>query len=1061
MTTRARLRVALVALAAAACDTGITPPALVPVLALSARDVAMFAPKGSTTPDSAFVIVSNNGPDGSSLAGLTLTEPVYQDAATGWLTATLQDTTIVLAASAEHLTDTTTYAATLGVVLPAADSSPRIITVTFEVGQTQRIALSDTSLTFGAIAGGALPPPQTITVTNGGTGVLSELTDSVSESWLSATLDQPTASARISIVPSAIPATPGTYQAMIVVSSRIADPASDTVQVTFVVADPPTLALATDTVVLDAAEGDEPIVRRVRVREAKLRPLTGLAVSAPTRPWLTAALATGSSPDTLTLTAAPSTLYTAADTARAVTDTARVTVSSAGGGSQTLVVVLRVRRGPTVRAAPRAVAFTMYRTGPVPAPQVVSLTNDGEGTLTGLDTVPSLPTWLHASVSPGTAPAALTLQVDSTGLGIGQYSGSVVVRSDDQRWDTVSVRLTVRAGPSLALSADAVTFRADSAGAVPHAVELLAANAGPGELSGWGISLAAPASWLTWVFNAAAVPARVMLQPNTTVGLERDTAYVATVRVAAATAGNTPQTVTVRYVLRDTLPSDSIWIAPDSVMLIAPLDGSDLPSTVLGVTYTGSGQPAVRSQPAWITATLINGNTALALAVDTSGIPSSAKPGTVTGQVVVGRQSINATVTVRLTVVGPSVVLAADTVRFRAYQGQTPWPAVQRLQIANRGADTLKQLRIEGVVPAWLDATLDASMAPTGLSLQPRPLLAVPGSYQATLVVSSQVAGVGKDTVRVLSVVDPGPTIAASPNRVALAAVSGAAADGDTVVVENAGNGALGSLQQPVTSQSWLRALVDSATTPPRVVAEADPAGLAPGTRTGTVALLSTQSNVRPDTLRVRFEVVPPPSIQRSPAVLAFHVLAGDPVPADTQAFTVFDPAGRPTGILEVTPTGDSAWLHVEPATGTAPATIRVWPITVPPASDTAYVATLRIVGSLAPDTLTATVKYYVDLGRSPAIVLSRDSLTFERPNPPAQTVRITNGGSGTLSDLSVRETTGADWLFVLFDSRIAPATLTVAIDPAKAADEPANSVALLEITGQGAQARLITIVLR
>lgn len=1061
MTAGARFRVLLVAAGAAACDTGIMPPADVPVLALSAREVAMFAPKGSTTPDSARVVVSNNGR--GTLAGLTLTQPAYQDAATGWLTATLQDTTIILAASAEHLTVDTTYTATLGVVLPAADSSPRTITVTFEVGQTQQIALSDTALTFGAIAGGALPPRQTITVTNGGTGILSELRDpSVSAGWLSATLGAPTAPAHVDIVPDAFPGAPGSYQAMVVVSSRIADPEADTILVTFVVADPPTLALAADTVVLEAVEGDGPITRGVRVREAKLRPLAGLAASAPTRPWLTASLSTGSSPDTLTLTATPASLYTTADTARVVTDTARVTVSSGGGGSQTLVVVLRVRRGPTVRASPGAVAFTMYRAGPVPAPQVVSLTNDGQGTLTGLDTMPGLPTWLRAGIGAPTAPAALSLQVDSTGLAVGQYSGSLVVRSDSPRWDTVSVRLAVLAGPSLALSSDSVTFRADSAGVVPHVVELLAANAGPGELRGWGSALAAPAPWLFWALDTTLAPARVTLRPNTTAGLKRDSTYEATLRIASATAGNTPQTITIRYVLSDTLPRDSIWLSPDGVALVAPLDGSELPSAVLGITYAGTGRPSVVTHPSWITATRVDGDSALTIAVN--GVPTGSRPGTVlTGRIVVDDPRNSAdTVDVRLTVIGPTTVLASDTVRFRAYQGQSPWPAVQRLQITNGGADTLKQLRIEGTVPAWLDATLDATTAPTGLSLQPHQLLAVPGSYQATLVVSSQVAGVGKDTVHVFAVIDPGPVIAASPDRLKLAAVAGtAAADADTIVVLNAGNGAPGSLQQPVTSQSWLQARVDSATSPPRVVIEANPIGLAPGTRTGTVAVLSTQSIAQPDTVRVTFEVVPPPRIQRSPAVLAFHVLAGDPVPADTQAFTVFDPAGRPTGSLSLSPADDSAWLHVEPALGAAPAMVRVWPIAVPPARDTAYHATIRIVGSLAPDTLTATVKYYVDLGRSPAIVLSRDFLTFDRPNPPAQTVRITNGGSGTLRELSVRDTTGVDWLFVLFDSRIAPATLTVAIDPAKAADEPANSVAVLEITGQGAQPRLITVTLR
>ncbi|MDH4046129.1 MAG: hypothetical protein OEW06_16905, partial [Gemmatimonadota bacterium] len=75
--------------------------------------------------------------------------------------------------------------------------------------------------------------------------------------------------------------------------------------------------------------------------------------------------------------------------------------------------------------------------------------------------------------------------------------------------------------------------------------------------------------------------------------------------------------------------------------------------------------------------------------------------------------------------------------------------------------------------------------------------------------------------------------------------------------------------------------------------------------------------------------------------------------------------------------------------------------------------------------------------------------------------VEITNGGSGTLRELSVADVTGTDWLFVLLDSRIAPAILTVAVNAAAAADESANSVATLRIGGENAAPRTITVILR
>jgi hypothetical protein len=75
--------------------------------------------------------------------------------------------------------------------------------------------------------------------------------------------------------------------------------------------------------------------------------------------------------------------------------------------------------------------------------------------------------------------------------------------------------------------------------------------------------------------------------------------------------------------------------------------------------------------------------------------------------------------------------------------------------------------------------------------------------------------------------------------------------------------------------------------------------------------------------------------------------------------------------------------------------------------------------------------------------------------------VEITNGGRGTLRELTVEDVTGTDWLFVLLDSRIAPATLTVAVNAAAPANEPANSVATLRIGGEGADSRTITVILR
>ena len=73
---RSAKRTMLVLLAVMACDVSVTPPAEVPTIAISLREVRFFAPAGSDTPDIASVIISNNGR--GSLEGLEFGEVVYE-----------------------------------------------------------------------------------------------------------------------------------------------------------------------------------------------------------------------------------------------------------------------------------------------------------------------------------------------------------------------------------------------------------------------------------------------------------------------------------------------------------------------------------------------------------------------------------------------------------------------------------------------------------------------------------------------------------------------------------------------------------------------------------------------------------------------------------------------------------------------------------------------------------------------------------------------------------------------------------------------------------------------
>ncbi|HSG80851.1 MAG TPA: hypothetical protein VLC48_01270, partial [Gemmatimonadota bacterium] len=176
---RHRIRAAsLVVLGAVACDLGVEPPPDTPLLAVSAREVNLFVIRRSDEPDEVTIQISNNGR--GTLTGLRVEEPVYVGAASDWLRATLEDTTLTLTARAVTASGDTlevgSYQASLSVAADGAGNSPRAITVNLQVGRSQQIALSAGSVTFAAQATALPPPRQTVTLSNSGDGVLSELT---------------------------------------------------------------------------------------------------------------------------------------------------------------------------------------------------------------------------------------------------------------------------------------------------------------------------------------------------------------------------------------------------------------------------------------------------------------------------------------------------------------------------------------------------------------------------------------------------------------------------------------------------------------------------------------------------------------------------------------------------------------------------------------------------------------------------------------------------------------------------------------------------------------------
>lgn len=1079
---RRRIRAAsMVVLGAIACDLGVEPPSDVPLLAVSAREVRLFVVKGSEEDDEVAVQISNNG--GGTLVGLDVEGPVYVGAASGWLIPTLQDSTLTLTAQAVTLDgdtlETGSYEASVGVVADAAGNSPRTITVNLQVGKSQQMALSVAEVTFAVQATDLPPPLQTVTISNAGDGVLSELAvDSivcrppVDPCWLEAVIPFPNAPTVVELQPYSVPSE-GTHHATVFVGSRIADPSSDSIRVEYIVAPPPTLVLSARTLELETTAGETtPIVRQIALREVNHRPLSGLTDSVPPavppdRDWLTSARNKDDAPATLTVTVDPTDL-TGDSLYR---DT--VFVSSSAGDIEQVEVSLRVRGAPMLHLSMDSVQFTMNPTDLPPGAQLVRIENSGDGTLSCPVTDPQPAAWLSASVIGTTAPCDLVLTISGP-IAPGTDSGAVVTVTEPGGGTAdLKVNFKMLPGPSIVLSSDSVTFRSDVSEQdtlLPPPLTLAVANGGTGILTALKDTVVYPVGTPPWLGTAVLANDTAA----TTLELRPDTVpaagvYGATVVIRSGLAGvDSVRLPVVLEVEQATAPEPTIGLSSDSV-LFRYVKTEDAPWVVLGLenlSSVGFEDLSVAGKPRWLTYSFEGGNdppTALRLTVNTARLDDSPPNDTVRISADrIGNNPIPETVElpVVLEVAGPEMVATSERVVFRAYEGQTPLPVAQTITVSNRGSGTLQGIDVSSG-PGWLDVDRSSPAAPTVISMTPT-------TSDPTPPLDSRFRVYGQEAdplwIDVRFEIDDGPTLKLATDSVRLsAAAESTGPDSVTVDLYNAGKGDLG-IASVAWSQPWLTAVIDSSVAPARLVLVAAAGALTSDTYTDNVRVVSDPGGTAD--LAVAFTVAPTPEIQVSPRALVFHADALSEAVPDSQTITVFDPAGGPSG--QVVATSEATWLSVEVVDTAPPVTIVVRPTEVLDSRFSPYVDSVLVGSTVGAGELQPVhVTYNIDVGRDPIIYLSDNTLEFRKPTSaqdavPAQTVQVINGGSRTLRELSVDDVTAGgpvDWLFVLLDSRIAPATLTVAIKPAEAA-ATVRPVATLRITGENAEARDLTVLL-
>lgn len=463
-------------------------------------------------------------------------------------------------------------------------------------------------------------------------------------------------------------------------------------------------------------------------------------------------------------------------------------------------------------------------------------------------------------------------------------------------------------------------------------------------------------------------------------------------------------------------------------------------NVVVGPISYGSGEPS-----GWLSATESGATTPVTVTVQPTG---AGLRGTYTATVPFFADGIanspqHVAVTFRVRAQA-DIEVSRTTVAMSGIQGAT---LNETVEVTNSGDLPLTGLTASvtygaGQSQGWLTATLGSGSAPTTLTLVAGTSLLAPGSYSATVRLTSSVAGVAPVDIEVPLTVAPGPAIQLSSSTIDVSTAHATDAGSRTVTVTNSGGGTLSNLVLGNIAYGageptgWLDGSLDATTAPATITLAFATASLASGNYTATLPVQSSVASNSPVSIVVNLSVGEPDAPAGIQVSRTSVPMTGIPGVTLNETVEVTNSGEVPlTGLSAAVTYGAGQtedWLTATFSPTTAPATLTLVGNTSALAAGS-YSATVRVSSTVA-GVAPVDIDVPLTVLPGPAIALSSGSIdvTADYATDAASTeVDVTNGGGGTLSGLTLGTITygtgqPTDWLDGSLDTNTAPATITL-----------------------------------
>jgi len=563
---------------------------------------------------------------------------------------------------------------------------------------------------------------------------------------------------------------------------------------------PPAIGLsATSLSFLALPGGSNPAAQQVNVSNAGGGTLTWFATSSAS--WLTVSPASGTNSDILTISAASSSLATGN-----YTGTVTLTALNASNSPQTISVSLVV--GPTSFVlTPGSLTFAAFQNQGNPPSQTLTVGNAGGGTLTW--TASTNVPWLLISATSGTAPSPLTVSVNTSGLGVGTYTGTITFVGG-------AANNSPKAFP-VTLSITGV---------------LLSTNFSAGTLDGWAISPLGLASNWSVANNAAVYNGGGHTQIFG--GNSAWTDYTVQTDIKLSTMSNYPGGLRGR-VNPVTGASYAVWLYPGSNDLVLYKTvgwNIDAGNTVLaqkGLIFDTTAPHTIKLSMQGSQLQVFYDSALILSATDTSyasgmiALDVSTQVISFTNILVTGTASSTSSFS-------PSV----STLNFQAFlNGSNPSP--QNVQVSSIGAGQVAWTARGSA--AWLAVSPAGGVTPGTLHVSVNTSGLTAGSYTGTITFSSFGALNSPQTLTVnLSEAPPPPSLVTAPATLTFSGAQGGNSPAaQTLSIQNGGAGQFN--WTAASDSSWLTLSSPSGTTPVSLQVNVSMGTLAAGSYLGNITI--------------------------------------------------------------------------------------------------------------------------------------------------------------------------------------------------------------------------------